>query len=289
MAQSRVRAPGQRARRLVTAMAAAACGPVLMLAGCLQPTCRVRMPSPPPELRIATDAAFEPFHVLAPDGTVTGFDVELARAAARRAGYRPTIVVVPFEELLSGLDGGAHDMVAATIGITPERELRYLFSTPYFHTAQVAVVRAREGEPVDAAGLAGLRVGYTGDGTSARAVSRLAGAVAVALDASTDPAEALIAGRIDAFVVDEFEAVALARRHADDLRVIAEPVALERYAFVFSAHREELRRAINRALAELRADGELAALRARFGLDRGTDWPVQLPAGADLPEPVPQP
>ena len=98
-------------------------------------------------LRIATDATFPPFHYQDDHGAPTGFELALARLVAERAGFEAALVVRPYDQLLSGLATGKHDVVAATTGVTPEREGQYLFSTPYFDTCQAALVRAAPGEP----------------------------------------------------------------------------------------------------------------------------------------------
>lgn len=62
-------------------------------------------------------------------------------------------------------------------------------------------------------------------------------------------------GAIDALIVDEFGAVATARASNGRLRVLSEPVALERYAFVLPKGRDELKLALDRALEELEREG----------------------------------
>ena len=99
-------------------------------------------------------------------GQVTGFDVELARTLATRAGYEPRIIAIPYEHLFDDLLAGAFEVVAATTGITPERRQIYAFSDPYFDTCQAALVRTGADEPTSLADLAGRRVGAAGAGTS---------------------------------------------------------------------------------------------------------------------------
>jgi ABC-type amino acid transport substrate-binding protein len=81
-----------------------------------------------PVLRIATDATFPPFHFVGKSGEPTGFEIELARLVAEREGFQTKVVVLPYDDLLPGLATGRHQLVAATTGITPEREKLYLFT-----------------------------------------------------------------------------------------------------------------------------------------------------------------
>jgi ABC-type amino acid transport substrate-binding protein len=235
-------------------------------------------------ITIATDATFPPFHFVDSAGRVTGFDVELARALLRRAGYpEPEVRVSDYNALFDGLLSGRHDIVAATTGVTAERQSRYLLSAPYFRTCQAVLVRHGENEPRTLDDLAGRKVGAAGAMTSAMALEGLADAVAVILTKSEVSADMirddgrvplLESGAIDALVVDEFEAVDAARTSGGVLRVLAEPAALEQYALVLAPGDHSLKAALDASLDALRADGTLSALEQEFGLDRADDWPV---------------
>ena len=229
-----------------------------------------------PALRIASDATFPPFHFIAEPGGPTGFEIELARLVAQRSGFRPEVLVLPYDDLLPGLATGAHDLVAATTGITPEREKLYLFTRPYFETCQAALVRVGESEPRTLAELSGRPVGAAGAGTSARALAGLRGVEAVALGKGEAGVPFLEQGRIDALIVDEYGAVRTARASNGRLRVLREPVALERYAFVLSLAASDLKVSLDSALEALEREGLLDELRKRFGVARDADWPVAI-------------
>jgi len=229
-----------------------------------------------PVLRIASDATFPPFHFIDESGEPTGFEIALAKLVAEREGFRPHVVVLPYDELLPGLAAGAHHLVAATTGITPERDTLYLFSKPYFETCQAALVRVGENEPETLAELSGRRVGAGGAGTSARALAGLQGVEAVTLGKGEAGVPFLEEGKIDALIVDEFGAVRTARASNGRLRVLAEPVALERYAFVLSLDSSDLKDAFDTAIEALEREGRLEELRKEFGVERDEDWPVKI-------------
>lgn len=236
-----------------------------------------------PELVIATDATFAPFHYFDDQLEITGFDIELARLLAERAGYMPRVIAIPYDSLFDNLVAGDYDFVAATTGITPEREAKYLFSAPYYDTCQAALVRTGAGEPGSLAELAGRRVGAAGAGTSVRALDNLTGIVPVLLS-SGEATENIIQedgsvpvleeDTIDALIVDEMDAIESARESNGRLRVLSEPVALEQYGMVLAPDRMNLKQELDRALRELREDGTLATLERQFGLERGADWPI---------------
>ena len=229
-----------------------------------------------PSLRIATDATFPPFHFIGESKEATGFEIELVRLVVEREGFEPRVVVLPYDDLLPGLTASRHHIVAATTGITAEREKLYLFSKPYFETCQAALVRAGEDEPETLADLSGRRVGASGEGTSARALAGLEGVEAVALGKGEAGIPALEAGKVDALILDEFGAVREARASKGRLRVLEEPVALEQYAFVLSRDQADLKGAFDEALEALEREGRIAALRKEFGVERDSDWPVKI-------------
>ena len=228
--------------------------------------------SPLPVLRIASDATFVPFHLVDESGNPTGFDIELAQAVATQAGFMPEVIVLPYDDLFSGLVANTHDVVAATTGITPEREQVYLFTRPYFETCQVAVVRTGPGEPAKLSDLKGMRVGAGGTGTSMKAMQSI-NAEHVRLDGGQG-VPSLEAKTVDAWIVDEFDGIAAARESGGRLGVLPEPVALEYYGFVLAHERRDLKARLDQSLTQLEENGVIARLQAKFGVERGPEWPV---------------
>ena len=53
--------------------------------------------------------------------------------------------------------------------------------------------------------------------------------------------------------------------------------SIESYGLVTRLDDVELRRRLDDAIDGMEADGTLAALRVKFGLERSADWPVRLP------------
>jgi ABC-type amino acid transport substrate-binding protein len=228
---------------------------------------------PQPLLLIATDATFAPFHLVNDVGRTTGFDVELARAVVKDAGFEPRVLVLPYDDLFSGLIDGTHDIVAATTGITSEREKIYSFTQPYFKTCQVAVIRAGSGEPQRAAELQGRRIGAAGSGTSAAAAKKIDGVHTKIGDG--EGVNSLLNGTIDAWIVDEFDAVGAARHSGDQLQVMPVGISREEYGFVLAKNRPALLDTLNASLRALGDNGSIAKLRVQFSLDRDAGWPVR--------------
>ncbi|MHC5111944.1 MAG: substrate-binding periplasmic protein [Planctomycetota bacterium] len=227
------------------------------------------------DVTIATDAAFPPFHFVAEDDEVTGHDVALARAVMFQAGISHRVVVVrPYSKLLEGLETGQHQLVAATTGITKERQERFLFSNPYFSTCQAVLIRQAPGQPRTLRDLAGKKVGATPGGTSARALAHLFDVEAIHFESAAAGIEALVSGEIDGFVIDEYEAVTATREQNSQLAVLPEPAALEEYGFAMPADRSDLQAQVNRALQELERSGAILKIQQEFNIARDDKWPI---------------
>jgi len=227
----------------------------------------------PAVVRVATDATFEPFHYFDNEGELSGFDIELAREVAVQAGLKAEFIVLPYDELFSGLLEGSHDMVAATTGITQERKKSYLFSEPYFETCQIAVVRTGAREPTVVRDLIGLKIGASGQGTSARAMKLIDG-----IQISTAEGEnirMLLEHSIDAWIVDEFDAVNAVRSSDGKLRALSDGISTEKYGFVFAGDNRFLQEKINAGLDQVIESGIDIDLLQLHGMQRGPEWPVK--------------
>lgn len=132
--------------------------------------------------------------------------------------------------------------------------------------ATVELDHTAAGDGLDA--LNGKRLGVaTGSVFDQVALARLPDAQLSYFDAQPEIVGALLSGRVDAMITDE----PLARdilRQTPGLRIVPEMFRTDSYAFAFPLDHTELRDAVNAALAELKADGTLAEMDARwFGND----------------------
>jgi ABC-type amino acid transport substrate-binding protein len=224
--------------------------------------------------RVGMDPSFPPFESLdGVTGRPVGLDVDLANAIASRWGVRAEIVGAGFDELLDAVAAYRVDSAISALPIVEHRTREVAFSAPYVE-AGVLLVAPRENAIAKSEDLAGRRLaaewGSAGD-AQARALQReFGGNLTLVLRESPDLAlQAVLDGEADAAAVD---AVSLALFDAgkDRLITIGEPLQSEPYVIVVPAHAPKLLAAINAALADLAADGTLAAIQARWLEGEGT-------------------
>lgn len=97
-------------------------------------------------LRFLTSDDFPPFNFTAPDGTLTGFNIDLARAVCGVLKVACTIQARSFDSLVPSLKAGAGDAVAASLKMTEASRAEVDFSLPTMKMP--ARFAARLGTPV---------------------------------------------------------------------------------------------------------------------------------------------
>ena len=208
-------------------------------------------------LRVGSDVAYPPFEYVDEEtGEFIGFDMDLIREVGRRLGMQVEIINTAWEGILPGLLAGHYDVVISAMTITDERAQVVDFSDPYFATGQVIVVRADDtsvNEPADLVGkVVAVQIGTTGQ----FAAERIEGVARI--DHYPTMPEAFLAlrlGRADAAVADELVALEEARANPGVLKVVGKPFTVEYYGIAMRKGQDQLLRAINRALAQIKADG----------------------------------
>ena len=93
------------------------------------------------EVIVAMDATYPPFESVAPDGTLVGFDVDLAHAVCAEMKVKCKLVNVGWDGLIPGLVAKKHDAIWTTMNISDERKKVVDFSNAYFHMQNRFVAR----------------------------------------------------------------------------------------------------------------------------------------------------
>lgn len=219
-------------------------------------------------LVVASDLDNPPFAEVGADGEPRGRDVEMVVELARRLGRPLVWRRLPFGDLLPAAERGDVDLVCATLGITPERQGRVRFSKPYFETDLRVVVRAGPGEPKALAELDGRRIGAGSGTTSERALLRTLTASVAVVGGSKDKsiAERLASGDLDGYVLDGPNAAALVGASTGRLESLDPALESERYALALPLSAAQLTAELDQHLADMRREGFLLLLDARYGL-----------------------
>jgi polar amino acid transport system substrate-binding protein len=111
-------------------------------------------------LRFLTEDDYPPFHFALPDGTLSGFDVDMARAICEELNVTCTIQARRFDTLIDALNDGQGDAIIAAIRIDRVSRAKLDFSGPYYtRPGRFVSLKAMEREPALPESLRGKTVG----------------------------------------------------------------------------------------------------------------------------------
>lgn len=227
---------------------------------------------PPRVVRFLTDDDYPPLHFAAPDGTLTGFSVELARAVCERLMWTCTVQARRFDTLLDSLAEARGDVLAAAMSVTPQIRTRFAASHLYFRSpARFVTTRGNARAELDTASLQGKRVAVV-TGTAHQAfLERLMPFAQRREVPDLNAAIASLRSGDAEYVFGDGIALSLllASRGGNELAFSGGPYLESRYfgegvSFLMRKDDAALVRAIDYALQTLWDDGTYARLYLRF-------------------------
>lgn len=217
----------------------------------------------------------------------TGFEVELVQALATDLGVRAEFVQNDWPTLASTLDRGDFDIILNGWEDTPARRATQSLTRPYYHYGERLTVR--RGTPAfTLADLRGRRVATLASTYAHHLLDRV-GAQVLLYEGAEEPYLDLLAGRVEAVLLDDLIAERYAVSHPE--LVSLGDVAVGGYVIAARKSEPELARALDGALARLEARGELTRILDRWCLWNARQRPAcAARSGADvsLGEPGPQ-
>lgn len=221
-------------------------------------------------LRVGVDPTFPPF-ALDDKGTLTGIDIDLARALAAEMGLEAQFTYFGYDGLYDALSTEQVDVLLSALVVAPERTRDFAYSDPYYDAGQVLMIPADESAIATANDLNGQRLavelGALGH-VEALALQHAQPSLQVQTYGGVNEAlDALAAGEADAALVDGVSGRLYLRERpaaARPLLRLPQPVTKEPYAAVVRIEDRTVLTEINGALQRLSAAGELDAILNRW-------------------------
>ncbi|TWG94209.1 cystine transport system permease protein [Nocardioides sp. J9] len=217
-------------------------------------------------VRVGTEGTYPPFSFHeAGSAEVTGYDIDVVKAVAERAGWELEFVETQWDAIFPALDAGRIDVIANQVSWNEERAADYGLSDPYTYSEGVIVTRADEDAITTLEDLAGRTTAQSATSNWAQ-VARDAGARVETVEGFAQAVALLAQGRVDAIVNDNIAVLDyLAQTGSEEVKIagVAEGESTEQ-VLTFRQDDTELLTAANQALAELSADGTLAEISEKY-------------------------
>ncbi|MBS1227331.1 MAG: amino acid transporter substrate-binding protein [Proteobacteria bacterium] len=210
----------------------------------------------------ATEGAFYPFNYF--EGPkLTGYEVEVAEAVAKKLGLKLEWRVVSFDAQLASIRQDRFDFAIASHGYTEERAKAVDFASPHYCTG--GQIAAHKDGSLTVASLNGKTVGVQLATSYAENAKKIPGIKELkTYKADPEVFSALKAGKIDAWISDKWLIKATLEKNPDSGIVAGEQIFVERVSMILRKNNKEFIDKLNQALADLKQDGTLAALSQKF-------------------------
>lgn len=212
-------------------------------------------------LKVGVEGTYPPYTYHDDDGTLTGFDVDVAKAIADKLGVEADFTESDWDSLLAGIDSGRLDTVINAVSITDEREEKYDFAGPYFYITQQIVVAKDNDDIVDMESLDGKKMANTAT-TAYLDLLEDAGVSLVQISTADEAVSLISSGRADFTTFNSVVFNEYLKQHPDaNLKVaFVIPDVQDEYGVPVKKGETALYDAIQNAIDELKEDGTLSQL-----------------------------
>ncbi|MDL1900167.1 amino acid ABC transporter substrate-binding protein [Anaerolineae bacterium CFX9] len=215
------------------------------------------------ELRIGVDGSYPPYSLFS-GGELQGMEIDLGRAVAEQIGMPVRFMPLGFDGLYDALLTDRVDLLLAALAPDPARTDVIAYTDPYLTNGLILVSSDNISSMQDMAGLSlAVEYGSEAHAEAARWLRRIAHFETLTYRNEAAALDAARLGLADAALVDALSSRLYFREHAGwDAQ--AAFVTRQPVVGALRHDRGALVRLINRALADLDAQGMLEQIRARW-------------------------
>lgn len=197
--------------------------------------------------------------------SLIGYEVEIVEALAEKMGLEPRFVQNGWDNLIPGLERHLYDISIDGLEITPEHRDVVDFSMPYYVTYLQLGVRRDNFDINDLEDCRGRIVGTLKQSYSQFVLESVGGVEIRTYEDEVNAYSDLVNGRLEATLFD----APIALYYGGPMRevkFVGPEIGRIEYGIAVRKGEEELLRAVNGALLELRDSGELRTILERWNL-----------------------
>lgn len=219
-------------------------------------------------LRIGTEGAYAPFNYTNADGTLGGFDIEIANAICADMQVTCEIMAQDWDGIIPGLKAGKYDAIVAAMSVTPERSQQVAFTDPYFSNALVFL--AKKDSSFDPAKVSDINAHSIAAQRSTISSQWLENAYPKAdmklYDTLSNAFLDLGAGRVDAMISDKLPAIEWLSSASGSNYVLkgAEIDINDNFAIAVRPNDDALQAKINASLANIKSNGTYDKINQKY-------------------------
>lgn len=208
-------------------------------------------------LRVGTEPVFAPFE-FPKEGSkdLTGFDIELIEALGKQMGYKVEMVSMGFDALIPALNSNNIDVAIAGMTITDERKKVVDFTESYYTSGLMIMVR-KDSNVKSIDDLKGKTIACQIGTTGEKNARNVANAKVTAFNTNDEAVMELKNKGVDAIINDSpVVGYYLAQGGNTSMKTVGDIMEAEQYGLAVKKGNDKLAGEINKALAELKKNGE---------------------------------
>lgn len=220
------------------------------------------------KLIVGMEVEFFPFEYSNPQGEPVGFDVDIARLAAKELGVQFEIKDMEFTGLIPALQSGKVDMIISGMTRTLERAKSVTFTQPYFVTglcvllSQKRAPNIQDVKQLNAEGrIIAVKIGTTGDLIAAKQFPK---AQINRYKDETACVREVVTGRADAFFYDQLSIAKHHKQNPDTTRALLKPFTYEPYAITLRKGDFDFYNWLNMFIETIKNDGRYQELHQKY-------------------------
>jgi len=217
---------------------------------------------------VGLDIEFPPMGFEDVNGEIVGFDIDMAKEAAKILGVEVEFQPVIWDNVIMELNNKNIDVIWNGLSVTKERKEKILFTDPYMEDRQMIVVS--KGSSIKGkADLAGKTVGLQAGSSSEKALEKdketmeSIGEI-VPYKSNNDALMDLRNGRLDAVVVDEVVGRYYIAKHMDEYEILEDHFGVEEFAVGLRKGDKAFAEKLNEAINQLKENGKAEEISIKW-------------------------
>ncbi|MDO4643667.1 MAG: amino acid ABC transporter substrate-binding protein [Cardiobacteriaceae bacterium] len=218
-------------------------------------------------ITVGTEGTYAPFTYHDESGKLTGYDVEVTRAVAKKLGVTVDFKETQWDAMLAGLDAKRFDIVANQVSLTsPERQAKYDKSEPYSWSGPAALARQDDSRIHSWNDIKGLDAAQSLT-SNYREMAEKYGAKITGVDGMAQAIELVKQKRVDLTLNDHLAILDYLSKHKDsglEIKLIADKSELQGSGLIFRKGEDAAVAKVSEAIIALKQDGTLKKLSEQF-------------------------
>lgn len=222
------------------------------------------------EVRIAVDVPYEPFEFKKPDGSLTGFEIDLGNAVCQQAKLKCEWVVQTWDGIIPGLLARKYDVIFSSMSINEERKAKVDFSDAYYNTPSAWFTpKVTDINPAKPETLAGKKLGVQRGTIQDTEASKIFGKTAqiIRYNSGDEVVLDLKGGRLDAVLIDYpvGESTILKTADGEDFVMTGDKFQLgDGVGAAFRKNDTDLKETFNQALSTVKSNGTYDSIMKKY-------------------------